>query len=570
MADLPKVNPVNIVMESEKYYDFDPSSFKNVLPTLKTVGGGIADILAPQDTTDVAMMAIPPVAVYNRVKKILDRVDTLRAEARSLFNSFNRGSRSPKDIREAQLKNNEADRMVKSISEEDMKIHNDYEKSLIGTKEDFDRNIAKLRESLRKKFSEGDEVTKEDQPNFFFDTVRNVPSSAYQFGSDVAQAVTNPVQTLDAIGNLGLGLIALAIPDAYQEERLDKPQEAAMAVGKYISDRYGGLDKAKESLRKDPVGVLADVSGILLGGGYLATKSGLLKAGDIATKAGIATDPLVIAGKGASQVGKGITRRDVLKGTGAGLASLAVPMSMVTDVTKSIPPVAKSSGALAGIGKFRGIMDNLEPFLIGSKTRKETKDFLGDMEIVEKTKSKKPSNFFERVYPEIGYNKSTGIIPNQNLFNDDIRKFQKIHNLETEDFSFIDQNAMMRPTENYRDISSIIDSKQIKNTTDTVDSVEDIFNKLDNAPDKKVTVKKIGSMLDELGIREFRLTTGTVEGVPIMKNEIYTDIYGEIVQVGGTLYIPNKSGLEKLSKSKPKLAKGGSVDKTLYADQKYI
>ena len=561
MADLPKINPVNIVMESEKYYDFDPGGFQRALPTLKTVGGGIADILLPQDATDVAMMTVPPLAIFKRVKKILREADSLDYQAMSSYNSYMRFG-DDIDLKTYNEKKSRADGLRKSISKEDKKIHDDYEKSLMGTKEDFDRNIAELRESLRKKFSEGDEVTKEDQPNFFFDTVRNVPSSAYQFGSDVAQAVTNPVQTLDAIGNLGLGLIALAIPDAYQEERLDKPQEAAMAVGKYISDRYGGLDKAKESLRTDPVGVLADVSGILLGGGYLATKSGLLKAGDIATKAGIATDPLVIAGKGASQVGKGITRRDVLKGTGAGLASLAVPMSMVTDVTKSIPPVAKSSGALAGIGKFRGIIDNLEPFLIGSKKRQNIKSDYGTGKSSDKITYEDYTNFYEK-YPEIGYNKSAGIIPNQNLLNDDIRNFQKIHNLETEDFTFINQNTMMRPKENYKDISSsIIDAKQIKNTTDTIDSVEDIFNKLDNAPDKKVTVKK-------LGMREYRLTTGTVEGVPIMKNEIYTDKHGG-VKVGGTLYMPNKSGLEKLSKSKPKLAKGGSVDKPLYADQKYI
>ena len=147
MADLPKVDPVTIVMESEKYYDFDPSSFQRVSPTLKTVGGGIANILLPQDATDVAMMAVPPVAVFNRVKKILDRVDTLRAEARSLFNSFNRGSRSPKDIREAQLRNNEADSMVKDIPEDDMKIYKEYKKSL--TSDEVNKQgIARLRETL--------------------------------------------------------------------------------------------------------------------------------------------------------------------------------------------------------------------------------------------------------------------------------------------------------------------------------------------------------------------------------------------------------------------------------------
>ena len=65
MSDLPKVNPVTIVYDAEKYYDFDPSGFKRTLPTLKTVGGGIADILLPQDATDVAMMAVPPVVVVS-------------------------------------------------------------------------------------------------------------------------------------------------------------------------------------------------------------------------------------------------------------------------------------------------------------------------------------------------------------------------------------------------------------------------------------------------------------------------------------------------------------------------
>ena len=49
------------------------------------------------------------------------------------------------------------------------------------------------------------------------ETLGNIPSSTGQFASDVAGVVTNPVQTIDAIGNLGLGLIALAIPDAFHE-----------------------------------------------------------------------------------------------------------------------------------------------------------------------------------------------------------------------------------------------------------------------------------------------------------------------------------------------------------------
>ena len=496
----------------------------------------------------------------------------------------------------------------------------------MGTKEDFDRNIAELRESLRKKFSEGDEVTKEDQPNFFFDTVRNVPSSAYQFGSDVAQAVTNPVQTLDAIGNLGLGLIALAIPDAYQEERLDKPQEAAMAVGKYISDRYGGLDKAKESLRTDPVGVLADVSGILLGGGYLATKSGLLKAGDIATKAGIATDPLVIAGKGASQVGKGITRRDVLKGTGAGLASLAVPMSMVTDVTKSIPPVAKSSGALAGIGKFRGIMDNISPYLRGSKKREniitgEVEDWsvatqpdinelyearkFREVDRVERATELQFDKLETKKYPEIGSANAFsqgeklahfGSSTRNPKIQSAIDRLHKKHDLVASEFSQIDTRMMddifnsdladQRVRTDKKAFESLQETrKQMgKDFTPTFDAqqsvneIQVISRQLDNAPDKQVvesTSKKFrdyGSKTDDV---TQTITTGTVDGVPVYKIEHKYSVPKNPLQIPEEiyhveLYIPNEAGLARLSKAKQKKAKGGSVDKPLYADQKYI
>jgi DNA integrity scanning protein DisA with diadenylate cyclase activity len=148
MADLPKVDPVTIVMESEKYYDFDPSSFQRVSPTLKTVGGGIADLVVPQTATEVAMYAIPPVAVYNKVQKILNRAEALKAQARSIYNYVSEFGGSSK---QAKIFEQEAKKLIDDIPKKDRKIHDDYEKSLMGTKEDFDRNIAKLRESLRKK-----------------------------------------------------------------------------------------------------------------------------------------------------------------------------------------------------------------------------------------------------------------------------------------------------------------------------------------------------------------------------------------------------------------------------------
>ena len=142
MADLPKVNPVTIVMDAEKYYDFDPSSFQRVLPTLKTVGGGIADILLPQDATDVAMYAVPPVAVYNKVQKILNRAEALKAQARSIYNYVSEFGGSSK---QAKIFEKEAKKLIDDIPKKDRKIHDDYEKSLMGTKESNKRAADKAR-----------------------------------------------------------------------------------------------------------------------------------------------------------------------------------------------------------------------------------------------------------------------------------------------------------------------------------------------------------------------------------------------------------------------------------------
>ena len=150
MSELPKVDPVTIVYDAEKYYDFDPGSFQRALPILKTVGGGIASILLPQDATDVAMMAVSPLAIFKRVKKILSEADSLDYQAMSSYNSYMRFG-DDIDLKTYNEKKSRADGLRKSISKEDKKIHDDYEKSLMGTKEDFDRNIAELRESLRKK-----------------------------------------------------------------------------------------------------------------------------------------------------------------------------------------------------------------------------------------------------------------------------------------------------------------------------------------------------------------------------------------------------------------------------------
>ena len=145
MADeLPEITPFNAVYQSEKYYDIEPQRATEII---KKVGGGIADIMLPQDATDVMMMAVPPVMVYNKVKKILDRANKLRAEAQSFFKSAREsGSRIERET--ANFKNNEAARIVKAVPEDEIKIYNDYEKTLTPSKEESNKALAEIRKNL--------------------------------------------------------------------------------------------------------------------------------------------------------------------------------------------------------------------------------------------------------------------------------------------------------------------------------------------------------------------------------------------------------------------------------------
>ena len=89
--------------------------------------------------------------------------------------------------------------------------------------------------------------------------VTNIPSSALQYGKDIFTAVTDPIGTAKSIGELGLGIIQLAIPGEQASE------QQAKAVGQYFANRYGGMENLKKTIATDPVGFLGDASVLLTG-----------------------------------------------------------------------------------------------------------------------------------------------------------------------------------------------------------------------------------------------------------------------------------------------------------------
>jgi len=128
--------------------------------------------------------------------------------------------------------------------------------------------------------------------NYAGELVGNIPQSGVQFVKDITAPFFSPIDTVTTIGQLGAGLIQLAIPGEQGNEEL------ARAVGSYYADRYGGIDNVLKTLKEDPVGIVSDVALMAtgVGAGVKATgqASKIKKVADVGEtikKTGIGIDP---------------------------------------------------------------------------------------------------------------------------------------------------------------------------------------------------------------------------------------------------------------------------------------
>ena len=188
---------------------------------------------------------------------------------------------------------------------------------------------------------------------------KNLPSSAGQFAKDITAPIHSPVQTVKGVGAVVEGTVQKLIKDRWRDQgvELDKEgsEQAAEAMGNFITDRYGGVENIKETIAEDPVGFLADIATVFTGGaGAVAKAAGIAgKAGRVASVAGQvgkvaekvgavgrAIEPAAVIGKVGSMAAKQITK-------GAGKA-----ISEVLGVTTGASPtpirIAYASGKAGG------------------------------------------------------------------------------------------------------------------------------------------------------------------------------------------------------------------------------
>lgn len=149
--------------------------------------------------------------------------------------------------------------------------------------------------------------------------VSNIPSSAKKFVGDVVQPFLHPIDTAAGLYNLGMGaadkgarlfneLIPRDMPlpptvpmapmlriGSQIREQMGYPKEAyADAMQEYMKQRYGSAENFKQTVMEDPVGVLADASMTLTGGGtFLSSLGGKAgQVGQLMQRAGMASEPI--------------------------------------------------------------------------------------------------------------------------------------------------------------------------------------------------------------------------------------------------------------------------------------
>lgn len=141
--------------------------------------------------------------------------------------------------------------------------------------------------------------------------VGNVFQSGAKLIGDTAQAIGNVFSpnmeenTIANLGKLGLGAVEKLVPGTQEHEVY------ANALGNYFKERYKSPEALQETMYKDPVGFLTDVSTFFTGGGALLKTAGkvgevsaLVRAGEVAQ----ALDPLNLISKGVGAATKPLAK----------------------------------------------------------------------------------------------------------------------------------------------------------------------------------------------------------------------------------------------------------------------
>lgn len=142
------------------------------------------------------------------------------------------------------------------------------------------------------------------------EALSNAPDSAMNLVKAVGHTVMHPIDTAVSLGNVteGAGESLGRALNPNDKSEVSDQEKAFQAAKNFYGDRYGSEEGFKKALATDPVGVLADFSMVLSGGGTAAARlPGVAgKVGEVVAKAGNLTNPVNAAIKVPLATAKGI------------------------------------------------------------------------------------------------------------------------------------------------------------------------------------------------------------------------------------------------------------------------
>ena len=162
----------------------------------------------------------------------------------------------------------------------------------------------------------------EDEDLDVMELLKNIPSSAYQFGSDVVEAVSDPVGMATNIGKVGVGIADLPFRAA-GTEATGLQREGREALGQMASQMAGSLtpsaltERPVEGLSNLAVGSGSALKG-LSGLAKLGRMPGVAKTLQTAGKTAMAADPTVLPFKAAGAATRAAGRGAARMATAAG------------------------------------------------------------------------------------------------------------------------------------------------------------------------------------------------------------------------------------------------------------
>jgi hypothetical protein len=208
--------------------------------------------------------------------------------------------------------------------------------------------------------------------------VSNIPKSAANLVSGVAQTVAHPIDTAQNVLNIANAGMQKVLPESVNEFMHKVAPETAKnpamgeAVADFYKDRYGSTEGFKRAIAEDPLGVASDVSTLATGGGALAAKvPGMAKVAQVATRAGEVANPVGMVagaiGKGAGFAGNraadvlgmttGVGGEAIRQAYGAGRAGGEKAQAFAKNLRGDADIgeiVSEAQGALSGMRKARG------------------------------------------------------------------------------------------------------------------------------------------------------------------------------------------------------------------------